>query len=66
MSASADKRAGADALRRTWIGLTMKPLIRYGSGVSASRPAQFVEYHHDRAPRRNLKFQGGLLYDTTF
>jgi hypothetical protein len=34
--------AGADALRRGWIGLTMKPLIGYGSDVSASRPARLV------------------------
>ena len=31
----ADKRAGAHALRRGWIGVTMKPLIGYGSDVSA-------------------------------
>jgi hypothetical protein len=30
-----DKWAGADALRRGWIGLTMKALIGYGSDVSA-------------------------------
>jgi len=29
---------GARALRRSRIGLTIKPLIRYGSGVSASNP----------------------------
>src|SRR5207245_11414565 len=37
-----DKRAGADALRRGWIGLTMKPLIGYGSDVSAPRPARLI------------------------
>lgn len=32
-------RAGADALRRGWIGVTMKPLIGYGSDVSAPSSA---------------------------
>jgi len=36
------KRVGADVLRRGWIGLTMKPLIGYGSDVSASGPARLV------------------------
>jgi hypothetical protein len=39
---AADKLAAPHALRRGWIGLTMKPLIGYGSDVSASRPARLV------------------------
>ena len=38
----ADKPAGADALRRSWIGFTMKPPIGYGSEVSAPRPARLA------------------------
>ena len=66
-----DKRAGADALRRGWIGLTMKPLIGYGSDVSASRLARLVgdktstwTYSRDRTsdlrnlPRRWKFFEG--------
>jgi len=46
---------GARALSRSWIGLTIKPLIRYGSGVSASRPHELSAIRHSGPYTRRIE-----------